>query len=82
MKEVGKITHYFSRIGVAVVEVEDEIKEGDLIEISGKSEPFRQKVGSMQVEHQQIKVAKPGMAIGLKVEKPVKVGDRVYKVEE
>ncbi len=79
-EEVGKITHYFSKIGVAVVEVKKEIREGDKIEISGKSEPFQQIVKSMQVEHEQIKVAKPGMAIGLKVDKPVKEGDKVYKI--
>jgi len=79
---VGKITHYFNKIGVAVVEVSGEIKVGDKISIEGKSEPFEQVVESMQIEKQPIQEAKPGQAIGLKVEKPVKEGDLVYKIVE
>lgn len=77
-KVVGKITHYFPKIGVAVVEVSEEMKDGDKILIKGKRTNFEQVVESMQIEHQKISVAKKGQSIGLKVANAVEPGDLVY----
>jgi len=77
---VGKITHYFDKIGVAVVEVLAPIKVGDQIKISGHGNEFTQEVLSMQIEHQQIEQAEKGQTVGMKMEQPVKEGDKVYKV--
>ena len=79
--QVGKITHYYNKIGVAVVEVLAPIKVGDTIKISGHDREFTQVVVSMQIEHQSIKEAKKGDIIGLKVDQPVKEKDLVYKIE-
>lgn len=79
-KPVGKITHYFPKIGVAVVELSGELKNGDRIAIEGKSEPFEQVVASMQIERIDVPSARAGQAIGMKVDKPVKEGDIVYLV--
>jgi len=79
---VGKITHYFDKIGVAVVEVLAPIKVGDQVKISGHGNEFIQQVASMQVEHQQVEEAIKGQAVGMKVDQPVKEGDEVYKIEE
>lgn len=79
-KLVGKITHYYSKIGVAVVELSDELSVGDTISIEGKTTNFQQTVESMEIEHQQIQTAKAGDAIGLKVIDKVREGDLVYKV--
>ena len=78
---VGKVTHYFSKIGVAVVELTDELKVGDPISIEGTTTNFQQKVSSMQIEHNNVETAKPGDSIGLKVEDRVREGDKVYKLE-
>ena len=80
-KVVGKITHYFNKIGVAVVELSDELKTGDQILIKGKNTNFQQTVDSMQIEHKPVEVAKAGQSIGLKVVDRVREGDLVYKVE-
>lgn len=40
---------------------------------------FIQKVWSMQIESEDVKIAKKGQLIGLKIDKPVRVGDVVYK---
>ena len=79
--KVGKVSHYFNKISVAVVEVDGTLKTGDQIKFTGSNE-FQQEVASMQVEHQSIAEAKKGDAIGLKVDQPVKEGDEVYKVIE
>ncbi len=82
-KLIGKVTHYFSKIGVAVIELQDALKVGDTIRIvGGEATDFTQKVGSMEVEHQKIKEAKAGDSIGLKVKEKVREGYKVYKIEE
>lgn len=78
--KVGNVTHYFDKIGVAVVDVLATIKVGDRIKITGHEE-FEQEVASMQVEHENVSQAKKGQAIGLKVDQPVKKGDEVFKIE-
>lgn len=78
--KVGKITHYYNKINVAVVELLDTLTVGDTIKISGHGTEFNQTVDSMQVEHEQIKEAKKGMAVGMRVDKEVKEGDEVFRV--
>jgi len=77
---VGKVTHYFTKIGVAVVELQDTLKIGDEISIEGATTNLRQKVESMQIEHKPIEEAKAGDSIGLKVIDRVREGDNVYKI--
>ena len=78
-KPIGKITHYFQNVGVAVVELGADLKVGDLVTIGGKSETFDQTITSMQIDKKPIQIAKKGQAIGLKVDKPVKDGDIVWR---
>ena len=82
-KIVGKITHFFPKINVAVIKLESSLKVGDRIEIAKDEEDaFEQDVTSMQVEHNSIGEAKKGDAIGLKVDSPVKIGAVVSKITE
>jgi len=80
LTEVGIITHYFERIKVCVVNLTNgTVLIGDKLTIIGPKTKFIQKVWSMQVESVDVKVAKKGQLIGLKVDKLVAVGDKVYK---
>ncbi len=79
-KLIGKITHYFSKIGVAVIELDDTLKVGDTIRIVGGETDFEQTVDSMEVEHQKVETAKNGDSIGLKVSQKVREGYKVYKL--
>ena len=79
--EAGKITHYYSNIGVAIVEVADTISAGDKIHIQGATSDFEQDVGSLQIEHESVEVAEAGQVIGLKVNEKVRDGDKVFVVE-
>ncbi|MGB8951348.1 MAG: hypothetical protein WCC06_01590 [Candidatus Aminicenantales bacterium] len=81
--EIGKMAHYFSKIGVGVLELTvGELKVGDTIRIKGHTTDFYQKVESMQVEHKPVESAKKGDSVGLRVEGHVRDGDRVFKVTE
>ena len=80
-KQIGKITHYFSNIEVAVIALTDILKTGEKIRIVGGEETdFIQTVGSMEVEHQKVTEAKVNDAVGLKVDEKVRDGYKVYRV--
>jgi putative protease len=77
--EVGRITHFFSKINVAVIELKAALSVGDTIAIKGPTTDFEQHVDSMQIEHQNVQRAEPGQSIGLKVMQRVRETDVVYK---
>jgi putative protease len=77
--EIGKITHFFSKIGVAVIELKAPLNAGETIAIKGPNTDFEQVVDSMQIEHQSVQRAEKGQSIGLKVRDRVRETDTVYK---
>jgi hypothetical protein len=77
--EIGHITHFFSKISVAVVELTLPLAIGDRILIKGPSTDFEQTVESMQIDRKAIQRAEGGQSIGLEVVQPVKEKDVVYK---
>lgn len=74
---IGHISHYYDKIGVAVLELTGSVKVGDSIKITKGDQEFTQTVSSMQVEHESVKSAKKGDSVGLKVDQPVKPGAAV-----
>lgn len=78
---VGTVTHYYDRLGVAIVDLDANLRVGDAIHVVGKKTDFQQMVESMQVEHQPVQEAGAGQHIGLKVISPAREKDQVYKVE-
>lgn len=81
-QEIGKITHFYAKINVAVIELTGALKVGDKIHVKGATSDFTQKISSMQIEHAQVQEAKAGDGIGLKVSEPARQGDKVYRVVE
>ena len=79
-KLIGKITHYFGKISVAVIKLTDVLKVGDEIRIAGGDVDFTQKVDSIEVEREKIEQAKSGDSVGLKVKEKVRDGYKVYKL--
>jgi hypothetical protein len=77
--EVGRITHFFSKISVAVLELTAPLAIGDRILVKGPSTDFEQVVESMQIEHKNIQRAEAGQSIGLKTVQHVREKDVVYK---
>jgi putative protease len=79
-EEVGKVTHYFTKLGVGIVELSGSLSVGDKIRIKGATTDFEQNVESMQIEHENVEKAEAGQTIGLKVKEHVREHDKVYKV--
>jgi putative protease len=81
-KLIGKITHYFTKVGVGVIELVDTIKVGDNISIEGATTNVQQEITSMQIHGKDVQEAKKGDDIGMKVNDRVREGDQVFKLVE
>jgi translation initiation factor IF-2 len=77
-KHIGKVTHVYGNINVAVVALCSILKKGDKIKI-GKTDFFNQSVRSMQLNKERVEVARKGKEVGLRVYKKVRVGDHIFK---
>ena len=80
MEEVGTVTHYFSKVGVAAVVLSKTLKKGDRIRIKGATTDFEQVVESMEIDRKPVDVAMPGDMVGIKVKERVRKKDKVYLV--
>jgi putative protease len=79
--QVGVVTHYYGHLSVAAVRLEfGPLRVGDTIRILGHTSDFRQRVESMQVEHQPVTEAGKRQEIGLRVTEHAREHDIVYKV--
>lgn len=81
LQEVGKVSHFFGHINVAVIDLTDTISVGDKIAIKGPTTDIKQTVDSMEIEHAKIKQATAGQSIGMKVKGRVRENDTVYKTD-
>ena len=81
LQEVGKVSHFFGRINVAIVEVTNTISVGDKIAIKGPTTDIEQTVDSMEIEHIKVKHATAGQSIGMKVKEHAREDDTVYKTD-
>ncbi len=79
--EIGKVTHYFDHINVAVLALTGPLKVGDTIHIHGHSTDLTQTVTSLQIEHKPVQSVKRGDDVALKVDQKVHPHDKVFKVE-
>ena len=78
--KIGKVTHFYNRISVAVLQLTGELRLGDRVLIIGHSTELSQVVSSMEIEHRKVQTVGPGQEVALKVAEPVHAGDDVYKV--
>ncbi len=77
--EIGHITHFFSKISVAILDLTAPLSVGDRILVKGPSTDFEQVVESMQIEHENIQRAEKGQSIGIKLTQQARERDVVYK---
>jgi putative protease len=77
--KIGRVTHFFLKISVAVIELTAPLSIGDTIVFKGPNTDFEQVVDSMQIEHKNVERAEAGQSIGLKVMQRVRETDAVYK---
>jgi len=79
---IGTVTHYYSHLGVAVVQINKGIlKSGDTVHFKGHTTNFTQQVESLEYEHQHIEQASAGQSVGIKVKDHTREHDIVYRVK-
>lgn len=77
-KPIGRVTHFYSGLKVAIIKFTVPVKTGTAITIRGVTTNFKDVIKSMQLNHKVITVAPKGKQIGIKVKKKVREGDVVY----
>ena len=78
--KIGKVSHYYDKIGVAIVELDGTLSVGDKVKfVRGGEDLFEQTVESIQIEHEKVDSAKKGDVVGLKANESVKEGAEVFK---
>ncbi len=79
---VGIVTHYYSHLGVAVVQInKGTLRTGETIHIAGHSTDFTQTVESMEYEHRHVDQASAGQSVGIRVKDHAREHDIVYRVK-
>ncbi len=79
---VGKVTHYYNHLCVAVLDLTGDLQLGDQIHILGRVTDFEQRVGSMEIEHHKVEAVGAGTEVALHVIEVARKGDTVFRVEE
>lgn len=77
-KPIGIITHYYDHLGVAIVKFNKTIKVGEIVHFKGARADFSQVIDSMQYDHKDVKSAKKGQEVGVKINEKVSEGNEVY----
>ena len=79
-EEIGTVTKFFDKIGVAAIMLKGELSVGDIIEIGTEEDAIRQRVTSMQIDREDVNSAVSGAEVGIKIKYKVEAGSTVYKI--
>jgi len=82
LRAVGRVIHYWTRLGVAGVELIDSLRIDNWVHFLGTSTDLQQRVTSMQLDHRFIEEAHAGQQVGILVADRVRTGDTVYLAED
>jgi putative protease len=81
-RAIGQVIHYWTRLGVAGIELYDSLQIDDWVYFRGSTTDFQQRVTSMQLDRQFITQAQAGQKVGIMVADRVRVGDTVYLLQD
>lgn len=80
-KEVGTVTHWYDKVGVAVVKLSGALKKGDTIKVKRGENEFEDSITSMQINHEDVDSGGKGDEVAIKLSEKAKEGSLVYKTE-
>ncbi|MBI2065559.1 MAG: hypothetical protein HYT68_00600 [Candidatus Zambryskibacteria bacterium] len=78
---VGKVVHWYDKIGVAVVKLNKGLKIGDSIKVKHGDEEFEESVSSMQLNHEPVKSGKKDNEVAIKLSRKAREGSEIHLVE-
>ena len=79
-EEVGKVSHFFTKIGVATVITTKKVSVGDSLYFKGATTDFTSTLETMQIKHESVESAEAGSGVGISVAERVRAGDIVYRL--
>ena len=78
---IGSVIKFFNKTSIAAVKLEfGELAIGDTVRIKGNESDFTQKVEMMEFDHQPVQKAIRGQFTGIRLSRPAKPFDLVYRV--
>lgn len=77
-KLIGKITHYYDKLGVAIILLSGKLSVGQSVHIVGAHDDFTQEITEMQYDHKSITDGKAKQEVGIKVSQKVHENDQVF----
>ncbi len=80
-RQVGTVTHWFGHLGVAAVSLKDALRVGDRVRVKGATTDFTATIDRMQVDHKDVREAKPGDDVAVQLGQKAREHDAILKVE-
>jgi len=80
-KEIGKVTHWYDKLGVAAVKLSGTLKRGDKITIKRGDDEFEDTVSSIQVDRQDVDSAGKSDDAAIKLSQQAKEGAVIATAE-
>ncbi|MBI3572092.1 hypothetical protein HY091_00965 [Candidatus Kaiserbacteria bacterium] len=80
-KPIGKVVHWYDKIGVAVVKLAGALKVGDKVKVKHGAEEFEETVSSLQLNHAPVESGKTGQDVAIKLSKKAGEGSELYAAE-
>lgn len=71
---IGKVVHYYDRIGVAIIDLKEPLHVGDMVMLKKGDRIMPQRIDSIEIEHASVPAAKAGDIVGVKVDNAVHEG--------
>ncbi len=79
MVMIGRVVHYYNKIGVGIIKLDQALTKGDVLYFKGHTTDFSQKVEDLEINHQKVESANIGEEVGIKLDQPVREHDLVYR---
>ena len=73
-KEIGKVTHWYDKISVAVIKLSAPLKVGDTVQVKRGKTEFEETINSLQIDHKDVQSAKKGDEVATKLSEKAKEG--------
>ncbi len=77
-KPIGRVSHYYDHIKVAILDLSDQLEIGQTVHFKGAHDDYAQTVDQMQIDHKDVEVAKAGDSVGIKVSQKTRENDEVF----
>lgn len=78
---IGKITHWYDKISVAVVKLNKELQVGDKIKIQHGGQEFEETITSMELDHKPVKSGKKGQEVAIKLSQKAGESSAIFLAE-